>query len=146
MKKSILLGIIAYFLLSFNVSFAQITSESLIGKWGLVNFDMQPKKVNGKLTDKETETVNMMKEMLKSQPKMMSFTFKTDGILVAEPKTDDSDQTALWKLKKNNILSITSGKKKKTEEYSLKLLANGNLEFKALKSKVAIPVMTFEKQ
>jgi|GEM_PF-5045322 len=143
MKELLFVGILAC-LTCYQTAFAQITSHNLVGKWGLVNFDMQPKKANGKLTDKETETVNMMREALKSQPELMSFTFKADGSFLAEPKTDDSDQTATWKLK-NNVLSLTSGKKKKTEEYSLKLLANGNLEFKALKSKVAIPVMTFEK-
>ena len=146
MKKTIFLGVFIYLLSSFNVSFAQITSESLIGKWGLVDYNMIPKKVNGKLTDKEVETVGMMQKALKAQPKFMGFTFNTDGTLLVTPKTDDSDQTAFWQLKSKNILSITSGKKKKTEEYSLKLLANGNLEFKALQSKVALPVLTFAKE
>ncbi len=126
-------------------TFAQITKETLIGKWVLVDFAMIPKKEKGKLTPKEIETVDMMKQVLQSQPKFMSFTFKEDGTLLAEPKTEDSDANATWKLKKD-VLSITSGKKKKTEEYTLVLLKNGNLELKALKSKIALPVMTFEEE
>ncbi len=95
---------------------------------GIGRFCYDTKK--GKLTPKEMETVDMMKQVLQAQPKFMSFTFKEDGTLLAEPKTEDSDANATWKLK-NNILSITSGKKKKTEEYTLKLLDNGNLELKA---------------
>jgi len=143
MKKLIFVGILACLTFS-QTSFAQVTSQNLIGKWRLVDYDMQPKKSNGKLTDKETEIINMMKEGLKSEPELLIFIFETDGSFLAEPVTDDSDQNATWKLK-NNVLSITSGKKKKTEEYNLKLLDDGNLEFKTLKSKVAIPVMTFEK-
>jgi C-terminal lipocalin-like domain len=144
MKKLLFLSIFFCYLLPVN-TFAQITKETLIGKWVLVDFAMQAKNKNAKLTKQETETAQIMKQVIQAQPKSMTFTFKEDGTLLAEPITEDSDGNATWKLK-NNTLSITSGKKKKTEEYTLSLIDNKNLEFKVLKSKGAIPVMTFEKE
>lgn len=143
MKKTFFLALCMLYFCSMQ-AFAQITKENLIGRWALVDFDMEAKNKKKTLTKQEVETVQMMKQALKAQPKFMAFNFNEDGTFLAEPKTDDSDGNATWKLKKN-IVSLTSGKKKKTEQYTLRLLANGNIEFKAVKSLIAIPVLTFEK-
>ncbi len=142
MKKLLVLGVLACYLLP-TWAFAQITKDNLIGRWNLVDFNMQGKK--GKLTTQEQNTITMMRNALKENPKFMYFVFKADGSFQAQPSTDGSDTTPTWTYS-NDILTITSGKKKKSEQYKLESLNEGKLTFTALKSKVAIPILTFEKE
>lgn len=140
MKKIIFLGIFAYFILSFNVSFAQITSKDLVGKWILTGYDMVPKKSGGKLTAKEQETITTMRKVLSLKPNFMSFTLYEDGATLLEPNPDNLVST--WQFE-GTTLSVKTGKN--LEQYAVRSLPNGKTEWKALKSKVALPVMTLRK-
>ncbi len=112
----------------------------LVGKWGIVDFNFMPKKANGKLTDKEIETVSMMKKTLSANPKFMKFNLNADGTINITP--DQGTGSGTWKLSKN-ILTIKTTKKE--EKYEVRLLSDDKVEWKALKSNIAIPIMTLEK-
>jgi hypothetical protein len=142
MKKIIILGVLAFCLLAANHSFAQISKETLTGKWGIVDFKMIAKNKSGKLTQKEIETVKMMKQEMLKKPKFLIMQLKEDGTGKYGADSPDNNQNLSWELK-NDILSLKTGKQ--TEKYTIRILENGNLEMQALKSKVALPVMTFEK-
>lgn len=140
MKKLLFLGIIICLAFAQN-SFAQLTTENMVGRWRVVDFNMVPKKANGKLTKNEITTIETMKKALALKPKLMIFTLNTDGSTIIEPKPEKINPT--WSID-NSIITFKYGRKK-SEQYSIKLLNDGKTEWQALKSKVALPVMIFEK-
>jgi hypothetical protein len=140
MKKTLFVGILACLIFSQS-SFAQITSESLVGQWGLVDYDMAPKKTNGKLTAKEEETVTAMRMALSLKPDLMKFTLNEDGTTLLEPNPDNLVST--WQYSESVLTLKTGGK---AEQYTVTMLPDNKVEWKALKSKVALPIMTLQKE
>lgn len=140
MKKIIFLNIL---LLSFFAgnAFGQISNADLIGRWGLVDFELKAKNKSGKLSQKEKNTITTMKDALKMKPKFMHLNFKEDGTFVMEPYSPEIGNNARWEYR-DNILYIKSDKG--TDKHTAKLI-NGKLEFKPIRSRVAIPVMILEK-
>jgi hypothetical protein len=142
MNKIIFVGILAC-LLSLQNAFAQITREELIGTWGLVGFDMKAQNKSDILTEQEIQTVNMMRKALKEKPKFMRLTFQADGNFISEPNAYKDKGQAKWELKDGIVIIKVNNKV--TERHYARIGFNGWLELKAVKSKVALPVMSFEK-
>ena len=141
-KKLFLAGILACFF--SQAIFAQVTPEKLVGTWGLVGFDMKAQNKNGALTEQESQTVLMMQQALKQKPKFMRLTFSADGSFQSEPDAyKDKAGKPTWELKGDVVLIKIN--KKVIERYYARLASNGWLELKAVKSKIAIPIMSLEK-
>jgi lipopolysaccharide assembly outer membrane protein LptD (OstA) len=143
MKTILSVGFLAYFLCAPN-AIAQITTDKLVGTWGLVGFDMKAQNKNGTLTEQESQTVSMMQKALKQQPKFMRLTFSADGSFTSEPDAyKDKAGKPTWELKDNVVIIKINNKV--VERYNARIAFNGWLELKAVKSKIAIPVMSLEK-
>jgi hypothetical protein len=112
--------------------------------WGTPNDFYEKLKIekSGKLSEKEKNTVTTMKEALKAKPKFMRLTFKEDGTFVTEPYSPEIGNQARWEYK-NDILYIKTDKG--VDKHKARLI-DGKLEFKPIRSKVAIPVMILEKE
>ncbi len=141
MKKICLLSIFAC-LLSLQNTFAQLTNENLIGRWGLVDFEMEAKNKSGKLSEKEKNTIATMKEALKVKPKFMHLTFKEDGTFVTEPYSSEIGNHARWEYK-NDILYIKSDNG--VDKHKARLI-DGKLEFKPIRKRESVAVMILEKE
>lgn len=131
---------LAFLMFSPN-SFAQITSESLLGKWVLLDYDLIPQKSNGKLTKQEEESLTTMRMILSLRPDFMKFTFNEDGTTILEPNPDNVPST--WQ-SNGSVLTLKTGKN--AEQYTVTMLPNGKMEWKGFKNKVALPIMTLEKE
>jgi hypothetical protein len=142
MKKILFLGILICLAFS-QTSFAQVTAETMVGTWRIVDFNMVPKKANGKLTKKEIETVEAMKKALTLNPKFMTFILDSDGTALVSPNPNPDRIQPTWEFK-DSIFTFKYYRRK-SEQYKIKLLEDGRTEWQAVKSKVAFPVMTFEK-
>lgn len=143
MKTILYVGVFAY-LLAGQTAMAQITSEQITGTWGLVGFDFKAQNKSGELTVAEKETFSMMQKALKQQPKFMKLTFNADGTFKSEPDAYKSYmEMPTWELKDKVV--IIKINKKVVERYNARIASNGWLELKAVKSKIAIPIMSLEK-
>ncbi len=140
MKKIIFLHTILVFFLAFN-AFGQISQADLIGRWGLIDFELEAKNKSGKLSQKEINTIRTMKDALKANPKFMHLTFREDGAFITEPSSPEIGYNARWEYR-DGILYIQSDKG--VDKHTARLI-NGNLEFKPIRSREAIPVMILEK-
>lgn len=142
MNKTIFVGVLAC-LLSLQNAFAQITQDKLIGTWGLVGFDMKAQNKSNTLTAQEIQTISMMQKVLKEKPKFMRLTFQADGTFLSEPDAYKDKGLPKWELKDGIVIIKVNNKV--TERHYARIASNGWLELKAVKSKVALPVMSFEK-